>query len=119
MSETSDRSRVMHIFTRTVDRTVLEISVADTGVGIDPWLGQLFEPFYTTKTNGMGMGMGLAICRSIIESHKGAATCGIAGSARQHVRLHHTALPRSLMCLACAARPNAGHCIAQCLRIAT
>ncbi|MGE8450975.1 MAG: ATP-binding protein [Pseudomonadales bacterium] len=72
MSETSDRSRVMHIFTRTVDRTVLEISVADTGVGIDPSrLGQLFEPFYTTKTNGMGMGMGLAICRSIIESHKG------------------------------------------------
>ncbi|WP_139057319.1 PAS domain S-box protein [Candidatus Ichthyocystis hellenicum] len=49
---------------------VLEVSVTDRGHGIDPEaMDKLFAPFFTTKTEGMGMG--LNICRSIIEYHKG------------------------------------------------
>lgn len=70
MSEGNGRPRVIHIVTRIVDGTALELSVADTGVGIGgDLLEQVFQPFYTTKANGMGMG--LSICRSIIEGHKG------------------------------------------------
>ena len=48
----------------------IEVSVADNGPGIDPALdGLLFEPYQTSKENGMGMG--LSISRSIIESHDG------------------------------------------------
>jgi len=46
------------------------VGVQDTGPGLSPeTLSRLFEPFYTTKLNGMGMG--LTICRSIVESHAG------------------------------------------------
>jgi two-component system, LuxR family, sensor kinase FixL len=48
----------------------VEISVADAGRGIAAdQLGRIFEPFYTTKSKGIGMG--LSISRSIVESHGG------------------------------------------------
>jgi signal transduction histidine kinase len=45
-------------------------AVRDSGPGIDPdHLKRVFEAFYTTKSNGVGMG--LSICQSIIEAHGG------------------------------------------------
>ena len=48
----------------------LRVSVADTGGGIAPEIAaRLFQPFVTTKTDGMGIG--LSTCRAIIEAHGG------------------------------------------------
>jgi two-component system sensor kinase FixL len=57
----------------------VEISVADTGHGVpDDLIGQLFQPFISTKAQGMGLG--LSICRTIIEAHGGHLTVqSIAG----------------------------------------
>ncbi len=52
------------------DRQVVEFSVQDTGRGLAPEvLERLFEAFFSTKAEGMGMGLNL--CRSIVESHQG------------------------------------------------
>jgi two-component system sensor kinase FixL len=62
-------SRQLRISTREDSGQVL-VAVQDTGIGIDPNAEeQLFNAFFTTKPEGMGMG--LAICRSIIEAHGG------------------------------------------------
>ena len=49
----------------------VELVVRDTGTGLPKeTLARVFEPFHTTKANGMGMG--LAICRSLVESMDGS-----------------------------------------------
>lgn len=53
-----------------IDAGFVDIRVIDQGPGVDEATAErLFEPFYSTKSDGMGMG--LNICRSIIESHRG------------------------------------------------
>lgn len=63
--------RELVVTTRALpDEGLVEVCVADTGPGIAPEVAaQLFQPFVTTKANGMGVG--LSICRTIIESHGG------------------------------------------------
>jgi len=55
---------------RVDDKPVIEFTVFDTGMGIAPEvMARLYEAFYSTKTDGMGIG--LSLCRSIVESHLG------------------------------------------------
>jgi signal transduction histidine kinase len=62
--------RVLSVKSKLNPRHVVQVSIEDTGIGIDPAnLHQIFNALFTTKQNGMGMG--LSICRSIIESHDG------------------------------------------------
>lgn len=69
MADLPGHARVLTVRTFTLDgEAVLE--VADCGPGIEPHvLPLLFTPFFTTKTDGLGMG--LSICSSIIEGHQG------------------------------------------------
>jgi C4-dicarboxylate-specific signal transduction histidine kinase len=69
MNDVADSERDLLITTEGTEDGV-RLEVRDTGPGLSPEkLKRLFEPFYTTKPNGMGMG--LSICRSIIEAHGG------------------------------------------------
>ena len=64
------------------------VAVRDSGAGLkSKSFERLFEPFYTTKPQGMGMG--LAICRPIIEAHRGRlwATSNPDGGASFHFSL--------------------------------
>jgi len=65
-----ERARELVITTRNIDTDELQVTVADSGVGLDANMVQkIFEPFYTTKSTGMGMG--LSVSRSIVQSHGG------------------------------------------------
>ena len=53
---------------------VVELSIADSGVGIPPdVLSKIFSPLVTTKAKGMGMS--LAICKRVVEAHGGWVAC--------------------------------------------
>ena len=66
----ANRNRELVLQTRVLPNSCIEISLSDNGPGIpDAMLGKIFEPFQTTKENGMGIG--LSISRSIVENHGG------------------------------------------------
>jgi hypothetical protein len=70
MSGVEAASRTLAVHTATNENGDVAVTVSDTGPGLAPeQLKRVFEPFYTTKSDGMGMG--LAICHSIIEAHGG------------------------------------------------
>jgi len=70
MSTVNDRPRHLVITTDRDEGERVRLSVKDVGVGFEPEAAdRLFEGFYTTKNDGMGIG--LSVSRSIIESHHG------------------------------------------------
>jgi signal transduction histidine kinase len=70
MSTVDDNPRELLIKTECEDSGGVRLSVKDSGVGIDSEIEKkLFEAFYTTK--GDGMGIGLSVSRSIVQQHQG------------------------------------------------
>jgi signal transduction histidine kinase len=70
MQAVTDRPRELWIRTQPYESDTVLVTVQDTGIGLDPQsMTRLFESFYTTKPEGMGLG--LSISRSIIEAHGG------------------------------------------------
>ncbi|RUV63902.1 PAS domain S-box protein [Mesorhizobium sp. M5C.F.Ca.IN.020.29.1.1] len=68
MQEVDSNMRSLRIVSRSQNDGTVEVEVRDSGRGLsDP--ERIFEAFYTTKPDGMGMG--LAICHSIVEAHRG------------------------------------------------
>ena len=78
MKDTPGQNRSITIRTSRVDNFA-QLSVSDRGSGIpEDKLNAVFEPFFTSKAEGMGMG--LSIARTIIEAHKGV----ISAKNRDH-----------------------------------
>ncbi|MGJ5818082.1 PAS domain S-box protein [Paludibaculum fermentans] len=70
MSQLDSPARRLMIRSTAADHKELRVAIADNGPGLDPDItGHLFNPFFTTKREGIGMG--LSISKSIIEAHGG------------------------------------------------
>ena len=82
------RTRILRVKSEASGSSCVAISVQDNGKGIAlKDIDRIFDAFFTTKGNGMGMG--LAICRSIIEAHGGtlSASTGVSQGSIFHIVL--------------------------------
>jgi signal transduction histidine kinase len=79
MDAVPEKAGTLSISASCCNEQRVEVRVQDNGVGIaEEAMSRIFDAFYTTKDDGMGMG--LAICRSIIESHRGRLHASAAPS---------------------------------------
>jgi signal transduction histidine kinase len=70
MSDVDDRPRQLIVRTAKSEPDGVCLTVQESGPGIDPMnLERVFDAFYTTKPDGLGIG--LSVCRTIIEAHGG------------------------------------------------
>jgi C4-dicarboxylate-specific signal transduction histidine kinase len=69
MAAVTDRPRLLGVQSRIDKSGDVLVAVSDSGTGFGSELDRVFNPFFTTKANGMGMG--LSISRSLVESHGG------------------------------------------------
>lgn len=84
MSGNPPDKRRLHVST-SADESEVMLSVRDEGVGLPADIEGIFQPFYTTKAQGLGMG--LAICRSIAAAHGGHLTAEAQGDSGAVFRL--------------------------------
>ena len=88
MAETKDGEKELTVRTSADGNGTVQIDVADSGPGVPPGaLPRLFDPFFSTKHDGLGMG--LAISKSIVDAHEGRiwAENNERGGATFHVTL--------------------------------
>ncbi len=89
MTGTPSASRSLNISSKLGQSDQVMIAVEDSGPGIDAKdLDHIFDAFFTTKSQGMGMG--LSICRSIVEAHGGRLW---ASARRPHGSIFYLTLP--------------------------
>jgi signal transduction histidine kinase len=70
MAATPPAQRIIAVSTRATKTGGLEVTVKDRGTGLRPSEdGRVFQPFFTTKSHGLGLG--LTICATIVEAHGG------------------------------------------------
>jgi signal transduction histidine kinase len=73
MLPVTDRARVLKVTSEAFESDCVAVLIADSGTGIESKnIDRIFDAFFTTKPNGMGMG--LPICRSIVDAHGGSLT---------------------------------------------
>jgi signal transduction histidine kinase len=76
MSRSSDKVRVLRLRTERGLAGTIVVRVADSGPPVDSGIiEKMFQPFFTTKSGGMGMG--LSICKTIAEAHGGHLTASV------------------------------------------
>ena len=90
MDPVHDRPRILGIHSHRNGANEVMVEIQDSGVGLHS-PDEIFETFFTTKKDGMGMG--LAICRSIVEAHNGRLWASSLGG---HGAIFSFALPALL-----------------------
>jgi signal transduction histidine kinase len=89
MASCDDGRRILQVRTEH-NGDAISVDIVDTGPGIDPKKSDnIFDAFFTTKPNGMGLG--LAICRMIVERHEGRL---VVSSANPHGAVFRIMLPQ-------------------------
>jgi signal transduction histidine kinase len=87
MDATTDRDRILNVKTELHRRDAIRVTIEDSGPGIgQKQLKRMFGAFVSTKPSGMGLG--LAICKMIIERHRGgisALSDGRSGTTMQFI----------------------------------
>ena len=82
--------------TSSTDRGDAVVEVADTGVGIpSEHIARIYDPFFTTKSEGRGMGLCLSVTYGIVQEHGGSLTCESDVSQGTRFRLVLPLLDRS------------------------